>query len=298
MAPHRTSVGRAFLIGCPRSGTTLLQSLIAAHPDAVSLPETFFFARIAPTGRRGRLGLAPRTAPSVLADLDAMALAADPAPGILRPLTVHQYARHFTRRMDQAARVANASLWLEKTPRHARYVDLIEREVPRARFVHLVRAGEAVVASLQEASELDPVVWPPMDLAATVGTWRRYLGYSTACVGRDAHTFVAYERLVAAPEEVMRPLCAFLGLRDDDAALETLLSGYRRSSTAVVGRVRRVGSEQGADVAAEPWKQDVAQRISNRNDAKFRLRFDESERRQISAAVAQEREALAAIPFL
>ena len=291
-------IGRAFLVGCPRSGTTLLQSLIAAHPDAISLPETFFFARIAPTGRRGRLGLAPRTAPAAVADLDAMGLAADPAPGILPLLTVHRYARRFTRRMDQAAREANASLWLEKTPRHARYIDLIEREVSRVRFIHIVRAGEAVVASLQEASERDPVVWPPMEPLQAAQVWRRYLGYSTVCVGREGHAFVAYERLVAAPERVMRPLCAFLGLRDDDAAIEALLRGYRDSSATVIGRVRRVARESGTAVAEEPWKHDVGGAISNRNDAKFRARFSEAEQAEISAAVAQERDALAAIPFL
>jgi hypothetical protein len=298
MAPGRPPVGRAFLVGCPRSGTTLLQSLIAAHPDAISLPETFFFARIAPSGRRGRLGLAPRTAPAVLADLDALGLAADPAPGRLPLLTVHRYARRFTRRMDQAAREANASLWLEKTPRHARHIDLIEREVPRVRFVHIVRAGEAVVASLQEASEHDPVVWPPMTPLEAAQMWQRYLGYTTACVERAGHAFVAYERLVAAPAEVMRPLCGFLGLRDDNAALDAVLSGYRASAAGVTGRARRVGHETGTAVAEEPWKHDVGGEISNRNDAKFRRRFSEAEQAEISAVVAQRRDAVAALPFL
>ncbi|HEY9694672.1 MAG TPA: sulfotransferase [Oculatellaceae cyanobacterium] len=34
---------RLFLVGCPRSGTTLLQSLLVAHPEILSFPESHFF---------------------------------------------------------------------------------------------------------------------------------------------------------------------------------------------------------------------------------------------------------------
>ena len=37
---------RIFLVGCPRSGTTLLQSLLAAHPDITSFPESHFFRHL------------------------------------------------------------------------------------------------------------------------------------------------------------------------------------------------------------------------------------------------------------
>ncbi|NJL67494.1 MAG: sulfotransferase [Microcoleus sp. SM1_3_4] len=34
---------RIFLVGCPRSGTTILQSLLASHPEIISFPESKFF---------------------------------------------------------------------------------------------------------------------------------------------------------------------------------------------------------------------------------------------------------------
>ncbi|MGC1525664.1 MAG: sulfotransferase, partial [Phormidesmis sp.] len=34
---------RLFLVGCARSGTTLLQSLLASHPGVASFPESNFF---------------------------------------------------------------------------------------------------------------------------------------------------------------------------------------------------------------------------------------------------------------
>ena len=41
-------VSRAFIVSCPRSGTTLLQSLLAAHSDIHSFPESNFFALATP----------------------------------------------------------------------------------------------------------------------------------------------------------------------------------------------------------------------------------------------------------
>jgi hypothetical protein len=290
-------IGRAFLVGCPRSGTTLLQSLISAHPDVVSFPETFFFRRTLPAGRfRRHLGLAASGAAGVLDDLDGFGVAADPAHTRLPLVTAGQYARCFTRRMDRSALQTGASLWLEKTPSHARHIPQIERLVARARFIHIVRAGEAVVASIQEASERDPTVWPRLAPLDNVEVWRRYVRYSQICVGRENHAFVSYERLVAVPEAVLTSLSKFLELRIDAKILAALLTGYRASSKQVIGRLVR---SDGADLLArEPWKDDVAGALTNRNDAKFRSLFSEPEQERITRAVAQEREAVASLPFL
>ena len=44
--PDRTVSTRVFLVGCPRSGTTLLQCLLAANSHLASFPETHFFERM------------------------------------------------------------------------------------------------------------------------------------------------------------------------------------------------------------------------------------------------------------
>ncbi|MGH2908559.1 MAG: sulfotransferase family protein, partial [Solirubrobacteraceae bacterium] len=287
-----------FLVGCPRSGTTLLQSLIAAHQDVVSFPETFFFTKVVPSpmGRRHRLHVASAQAPTALRDLDALGVAADPARPALPSVTVRGYARRFVRRMDRAAAEAGAGLWLEKTPSHVRHISRIEAEVAGARFIHIVREGEAVVASLRDAHERDPEAWPSSAALDLVGLWKLYVGLSTPWVGRHNHAFVSYERLVADTESVLRAVCAFLGLRAEDGVVEELLNGYTASSERVIGRVLHAAGS--GTLRGEPWKQDVTREIGNRNQDKFRSLFNEAERRQISAEVAPVRETLCAIPFL
>ena len=38
-------MARVFIVGCPRSGTTLLQAMLASHETVYSFPETHFFKK-------------------------------------------------------------------------------------------------------------------------------------------------------------------------------------------------------------------------------------------------------------
>ena len=48
---------RIFLIGCPRSGTTIAQVMLAGHPEILSFPETQFFKWAVGLHRRPQLRL-------------------------------------------------------------------------------------------------------------------------------------------------------------------------------------------------------------------------------------------------
>lgn len=299
MSPAPAACRRAFLVGCPRSGTTLLQSLIAAHPEVVSFPETFFFSKVVPGPPhrwRRRLGFASTEAPVVLRDLGALGVPADPSPPRLPTVTIHGYARRFVRRMDRAAGDASAGLWLEKTPSHARHIARITREIPDVRFVHLIREGEAVAASLRGAGNADPEVWNSSTALQLVQVWSRYLRYSEPWIGHPRHVFVSYERLVDETADVMPRLCGFLGVSTDSAAIDQILSGYGASSERVVGRLVRSAGQPALET--EPWKLDVSDQIANRNDVKFRQLFTPAEQAEVTVAVRREQALVASFPCL
>ena len=108
--------GRFFLVGCPRSGTTLLQSLIVAHSQIASFPESKFFQKIIVSQSiYEKFNLAPFTARRVfnsfLEDIDS------PELKRLLPLNaifVPQYVNSFIKVLDTVTLQQQKTYWLEK----------------------------------------------------------------------------------------------------------------------------------------------------------------------------------------
>ncbi|HEX7023103.1 MAG TPA: sulfotransferase [Trueperaceae bacterium] len=263
---------RAFLVGCPRSGTTLLQSLLAAHPQVASFPETHFFSQVVSDHRWLRaLGLASPDAAGRFADIVKELGCAGARSGPARALFVRQYTRMFTEVLDGATVAQGKSVWLEKTPSHLHYVARIERLVPEARFIHLIRNGSDVVASLYEVTHQHPEVWGgPRSIDACLTRWIRDRRRSEACQGKPNHLLVHFEQLVQQPGPLLQELCRFLHV----AYNPDMLRYYPRASEQLV----RPGEE---------WKAAVRGSIRNPNAEKFRSVFDRAQQAYILDRLAQ-----------
>ena len=133
-------------MGCPRSGTTILQSLLAAHPEVISFPESKFFHYLLDDQLAGKL-------PS---RMEAFFKDEIKRPELLKNFddsqTVETKASWFVGVLDGLAAEQNKSIWLEKTPEHIYFIDDIERFLPDAKFIHILRNGMDTIASLYEAT--------------------------------------------------------------------------------------------------------------------------------------------------
>lgn len=266
--------GRIFVVGVPRSGTTLLQALLAAHDDVTSFTESHLFDRpftIVPgLGHTLTSDPTPRLA-EFLAENDAPPLDAarwfgPPTPPALRwralrPIYTRQVARRLVDVFDELAIHRGAPVWLEKTPRHLRSLPLLERVcddgVP-TRFIHVVRDGLETVASLHRASRH----WErAYDIDECVGRWNDDLALTVGRLGAPGHHVVVYEALTADPEAVLRPLLAALDL----VWQPEILTGYRTAAEHVVA-------------SGEQWKNDVGREIRPSATAERALGPDQCER--------------------
>jgi len=266
-------VQRTFIVGCPRSGTTVVQALLARHPDVYTLPETAFFEHLyadlewrwgdhhaKPRRRRWRqrLGLMRKDArPSIVPLLHSL----DNERVQVRrvPLSTNACAVKFIDLLDALALQAECSLWVEKTPNHLLYMPEIEACAPDARFIHVIRPGADVLASLADA-----YLRFENDDAFGGGTvhwarrWNRAMQIHEACLGRTNHSFVFLEDLVREPDEEWARICQFLGLRPEllleDACNQTI-----------------------ADLEHEPWKRGAVsglpQPMENKADDLFTEKF-------------------------
>lgn len=101
----------------------------------------------------------------------------------------------------------SASHVLEKTPENCRHVPLIRRLVPDARFVHIVRDGRDVAASLVAASDSWGGRWAPADIRGAAATWREHVLGARTAADAPGYTEVRYEDLLHdAPTQLVRLL--------------------------------------------------------------------------------------------
>jgi protein-tyrosine sulfotransferase len=115
---------------------------------------------------------------------------------------------------------------VETTPHTLLHLETMARIYPHARFIHVVRDGRDVVASLNQRDWIDPAtgekVWCCQDPEAGAEYWVHVVDAIRKQGERfpDRYLEITYEDLVAHPEVVMRHVLAFLGERWEPRVLD------------------------------------------------------------------------------
>lgn len=281
-------VRRMFLVGYPRSGTTLLQTLLAAHPQMLTLPETFFFARLECRNRVLRAGGVPRRDASArLLGLRRYGIE------VQRPALVDRFgvggtgrlATEFVSSLDRAVTRQGKSAWLEKTPMHLHRISTIQQHVSGAVFIHIVREPVPAITSLYAVTGAYPERWGGVrSLDECAGRWRDDLRESGRWATKPNHIYVSYERLTADSAGVLSALVARLGLDGGGAMVARMLDEYKDSVRAVVDD--------------EPWKSGVGAVINNRNSARVSTLLSDAELAHLTRLVEPDRDLFGSLPFL
>jgi Sulfotransferase family len=122
--------------------------------------------------------------------------------------------------------------WGDKTPTHIDHLPVLARWFPRAQFVHLVRDGRAVAASLAEQP------WGPRNAMAAAFYWRKAVGRARRIgvrLGMQRYLELRLEDLVADAPAQLRKVCAFLGEEYEPGMLEYHNRFARRGRSAPPG---------------------------------------------------------------
>ena len=225
-----------FIVGCARSGTTLLQRLLDAHPRLAIIHETHWI----PLFFREGVGLTPEgnVTPELLPRLleherfrkrfGKVGIGRAELEGLLGDGAPVSYARFVGGLFDLYGRAKGKPLVGDKTPRYAQNMPALHGLWPGAKFVHLIRDGRDVCLSAINWREKAATLagrfstWGefPVTTAAVWWKWRVRLAREAGEVlGPGLYCEVRYEALVARPAEECARLCAFLGVLYDDAML-------------------------------------------------------------------------------
>ncbi|MFI7596932.1 sulfotransferase family protein [Actinoplanes sp. NPDC049681] len=203
------------VVGCPRSGTTMLQLMLHAHPRIAIPPETRFVLAAYRERREfgdlrlpeNRRALARRIVDRVETRFCDLGL--DPEETVERIVAAEGTLGSVLGAIFQgyAARFGKPR-WGDKRPAYLHNIDILLRLFPDAQFINIVRDGRDCVASLKEMS------WHRKDIYATVAAWERAVDDARRAARRlDGSQWyeLRYEDLVADPGSELTQLCAYLG---------------------------------------------------------------------------------------
>lgn len=212
----QTLTSPVFVVGMPRSGTTLLRMRLAQSGVAIP-PETHYLTRWC-RGEPGT-GLQPASGRSAFERMSTdpafVNFALDPAD-ILNELERTPFSRrdvldvilHLWARREGLPRAG------EKTPGHYAHLDTLLSWFPDARVVFLVRDPRAVLHSIRDA------YWWHGDVERTARRWAEASRVLRAHEADQRVRPLSYERLAREPRTELRALWSWLDLAFDDAVVE------------------------------------------------------------------------------
>jgi hypothetical protein len=229
---------KIFIVGCPRSGTTLLQSFLATHSKIVSFPETDLYSKtisINPLVRAITLYRAKhvKIVEEILTDLGVLTI--EDLKSFGYTFSTINWVRFLNSQLNSIGEyfgVTEEKYLLEKTPRHLHFIDLIQKTDCEVIFIHLIRNGEDVVASMSEATGNNPEEWSGnRSIDRSIFWWNRSIRISEKYIGQKNNYHIRYENLVKEPEKVLEYLFDKLGLPFE----EQILSSYHKTANSLIG---------------------------------------------------------------
>ena len=238
-----------FAGGAPRSGLTLMRAVFNAHPHVFCGPDS---------GVLPGLSIQWRDIASQLGDLH------EDHFSISRQDVRDNFARAISSVLDQSPAALDKDVIVEKTPLNVLTFEDLAALFPHAKFIHVVRDGRDVAASLLARDWRNPHTGAPFPHVTDAGAAADYWN-GLAALGRKAEQAIddpqrfftlRYEDLAARPKRAIKALFEFLETPFDPAVLrfyenDMPLVGIERDSAA---RLRQPISDDRVD----RWRDDLS----------------------------------------
>lgn len=272
-----------FIVGCQRSGTTLLKRMLNAHPRLAVTSESNWIARLF----EKKAGLSPQglVSPELLSFL-----LADPAftrlnidrkelEALIRAGQQVTYSEFVSGVFNLYGRAQGKALVGNKTPAHIRRLGTLHALWPKARFVHLIRDGRDVCLSIAKwpaAQQKKPgtfATWKEDPVTTTALWWELHVQLgrqARSWLGPELYYQMRYESLVEYPAEESAALCTFLGLPYNRAML-----GFHEGRTIDDPKLESKERWLPATVGLRDWRSEMAAEQVERFEAAVGPLLDE-----------------------
>ena len=253
-----------FVVGAPRSGTTLLAAILSTHPEWACGPETQFFPKIGPRGFEQALSDRnwPEEAVRCLMGLTLSGQSVVDLYGLTeREIGAYLQTRNpsiqamLESLTEQFASRQGKLYWMEKTPNHILNLPGIRKLYPKARIVRIMRDPRDSALSMCQ------LPWTSQRYVANCYLWSEWYSESEKFLESDGGCVtIRYEDLVNQPEAILRSLCEFLHIE----FVPEMLAHEKAPDTVTTNN--------------EPWKDSVRSALSSRSIGRWKNELSGDER--------------------
>jgi hypothetical protein len=220
-----------FVLGCPRSGTTLIGEFLLPSQWGNAV-ETHFITKYAQEALQSDLAN-----PQVFKSIAAKIIRERPImqwaiPWDLDNLYQTTEPKSYPELVNQICLARSRKLgfprWADKTPTFSFHVPLLTKLFPNAKYIFIYRDGRDVANSLLERK------WGPNNIWAAAEYWRsccNALIESEKLIPENSLLSIRYETLLQDPEPILRRLLAFLEYQASDEEIEQMASQVRGNNS-------------------------------------------------------------------
>lgn len=223
-----------FLVGFPRSGTTLLDTMLDVHPDVISIEERATLEQVI-----NRIGDSTMGYPEGL--------------GTLSPQDIQECRKLYRSTVKGLVGDHNSKLVIDKLPMRSLHAALIQRLFPKARILFALRHPcDVVLSNFMQNYAVNEAFVHFDTIEECCESYDRVMRVWEASEDRLSLqvAYLRYEELIASPAETLEQVCSFLGIEPQETMLDT------EARMATRDRVRTNSYQQ----VAEPIYQRAAGR--------------------------------------
>src|ERR687898_3548750 len=218
-----------FIVGCARSGTTLVHRIVDAHPRIAITPEMHWLSRYVNYFKNQNRLVTPEVV-SELAGHKRFAqfeIPREEFEGLLGSGEAVPYPTFLNRVFGLYGKIKNKPLVGNKTSGYVRSIPTFHALWPDTKFVHIIRDGRDVCLSVLNWKKAERTAgryasWEEDPVTTTALWWERKVRKARedgAALGPALYHETFYEDLVDDPERECKRLCRFLGVTYDDAMI-------------------------------------------------------------------------------
>ncbi len=232
-----------FLLGSPRSGTTLLARILNAHPAVLMTNESAVFLQLNDNIVKSRRGVrAGLLYGKTYNDLWAEHLAEN----------ARRLIESYYEKICQAEGKERLRYWGEKHPHHSDCLPFLEALYPDAKYLYIVRDPRDTACSIAEMTQVE--------FTRALGNWRKftdkYEGFFQS-LGADRRFCLRYEDLVANYSGLTEKILDWLGL-DIAEAVSLFLANFRDVDAHAI-RAVRLQRQDFQKTSVGRWKRELSE---------------------------------------